>query len=103
MSLLALFLSSRAADAQYSFGYHRAEVLGALASIMVVWVMTALLVYEAVNRLITPVRSAAFDVRWLSGKVGAPLSHTSRLALACPCRRLWTARSCSSSQAWAWS
>ena len=54
VSVLALFLSSRTADAQYTFGYHRSEVIGALASITVVWVMTALLLFEAVQRLITP-------------------------------------------------
>ena len=54
VSVMALFLSSRTADAQYTFGYHRAEVLGALASIMVVWVMTGILLFEAVQRLITP-------------------------------------------------
>ena len=54
VSVLALLLSGREATAQYSFGYHRAEVLGALASIMVVWVMTGILLYEAVKRLINP-------------------------------------------------
>ena len=56
MSVMAVFLSGRPSNAQYSFGYHRAEVIGALASIMVVWVMTGVLVYEAVLRLIKPVK-----------------------------------------------
>lgn len=49
-------LSSRRANAEYSFGFHRAEVLGAMASIMVIWLMTGILLYEAVWRLIIPVR-----------------------------------------------
>ena len=32
-----------------------AQVLGALVSIMIVWLMTGILVYEAICRLITPV------------------------------------------------
>lgn len=56
MSVLALILSGREANAEYSFGYHRAEVLGAVASIFVVWLMTGILVWEAITRLITPVR-----------------------------------------------
>ena len=54
VSVLALFLSSRKADATYTFGYHRAETLGALASILVVWMMTAILLFEAAHRLIQP-------------------------------------------------
>ena len=49
VSVLALVLSSRKANAEYSFGYHRAEVIGALASIMIVWIMTVILVYEAIQ------------------------------------------------------
>ena len=52
--MLALFLSSRKADATYTFGYHRAETLGALASILVVWMMTAILLFEAMHRLVQP-------------------------------------------------
>ena len=48
-------LSSREANAEYSFGFHRAEVLGAVASIFVIWIMTGILLWEAVLRLITPV------------------------------------------------
>ena len=54
VSVLALFLSDRQANERYSFDYHRAEVIGALASIAVVWVMTAILFYEAVWRMVKP-------------------------------------------------
>ena len=35
-----------------SFGYHRAEVIGALASIVLIWGLTILLLYEATERMI---------------------------------------------------
>ena len=35
-----------------SFGYYRSEVLGALLSTMVIWVLTGVLVYMAVLRII---------------------------------------------------
>jgi len=35
-----------------SFGYHRAEVIGALASIILIWGLTILLFYEATIRVI---------------------------------------------------
>lgn len=38
-----------------SFGYHRAEVIGALASIILIWGLTILLLYEATDRVINKV------------------------------------------------
>lgn len=34
--------------------YHRVEVLGALASILTVWLVTGILLVEAIQRIITP-------------------------------------------------
>ena len=36
-----------------SFGYYRSEVLGALFSILIIWILTGVLVYMAVVRLVT--------------------------------------------------
>lgn len=36
-----------------SFGWYRAEVLGAIVSVLMIWVITAILVYLAVLRCIT--------------------------------------------------
>jgi Co/Zn/Cd efflux system component len=35
-----------------SFGYHRAEVIGAMASIVLIWGLTVVLAYEATMRVI---------------------------------------------------
>lgn len=35
-----------------SFGWYRAEVIGALASVLMIWVITAILVYLAIQRCI---------------------------------------------------
>lgn len=42
-----------------TYGWHRAEVLGALISIEAIWVMTAILVYSAINRI----RSLDFEIQ----------------------------------------
>lgn len=34
------------------FGWHRAEVIGALTSVLTIWVVTGVLVYMAVERII---------------------------------------------------
>merc|ERR550514_701030 len=40
VSLLALRLSRQRATLRYTYGYHQAEVLGALGSVFLVWFMT---------------------------------------------------------------
>ena len=37
-----------------SFGYHRAEILGALASIMLIWGIIIYLFIEAIHRIVDP-------------------------------------------------
>ncbi|KAL4423676.1 hypothetical protein ABPG75_000977 [Micractinium tetrahymenae] len=54
VAALAAAWAKRAAPSHFSFGYHRVEVLGALASVLAVWVVTANLLVEAVRRIITP-------------------------------------------------
>ena len=54
ISLIALKLTSRRPTERHSFGFHRAEVIGALMSVSLIWAVTALLVYEAIHRIILP-------------------------------------------------
>jgi zinc transporter 2 len=37
-----------------SFGFHRAEILGAFISVILIWVLTGILVYEAIFRIQNP-------------------------------------------------
>ncbi|XP_043074377.1 zinc transporter 4 isoform X2 [Puntigrus tetrazona] len=52
ISLCSLWLSSRPATRTLNYGWHRAEILGALLSIFTIWLVTGVLVYLAVERLI---------------------------------------------------
>ncbi|MGK5090354.1 cation diffusion facilitator family transporter [Bdellovibrionota bacterium FG-2] len=54
LSLFALWMARRPANWVMSFGYHRAEILGALASGLAIWLISGLLVYEAVQRMRAP-------------------------------------------------
>lgn len=36
-----------------SFGWYRAEVIGALTSVLLIWVVTGILVYMAIQRLLS--------------------------------------------------
>uniref|UniRef100_A0A2C9KC23 Zinc transporter 2-like n=1 Tax=Biomphalaria glabrata TaxID=6526 RepID=A0A2C9KC23_BIOGL len=52
ISLMALYLAHRPATKKLSFGWYRIEILGAFVSILMLWVLTGILVYSAVQRII---------------------------------------------------
>lgn len=54
VAVLAAFWAKRKSQEHFSYGYHRVEVLGALASVMTVWLVTGILLFEAVQRMINP-------------------------------------------------
>ena len=51
VSLIVLWISDRKATKSMTFGYHRAEALGALATLCIIWYVTGILVYLAVRRI----------------------------------------------------
>ncbi|XP_062596542.1 proton-coupled zinc antiporter SLC30A8-like, partial [Saccostrea cucullata] len=53
ISLLALYLSTKPASKKMSMGYYRIEVLGALISILMIWLVTGVLCYTAGKRIVT--------------------------------------------------
>lgn len=54
VSLFALWLTRRAATPTMTFGYHRAEILGALASGLSIWLISGFLILEAIQRVTNP-------------------------------------------------
>ena len=56
ISLIAIWMAARPKSQKMSFGWHRAEVLGAIVSVLMIWVVTGVLVYMAVLRVVTQVR-----------------------------------------------
>lgn len=53
ISLFALWVATRPSSKRMNFGWYRAEVIGALTSVLMIWVVTGVLVYLAVNRIVT--------------------------------------------------
>ena len=51
LTLFALWVARKPTTARMSFGYHRAEILGALGSGLVIWLISGALVFEAIRRL----------------------------------------------------
>lgn len=53
ISLCALFIGQRAPTNKHTYGYVRAEIIGALTSVILIWGLTIWLIYEAILRVIT--------------------------------------------------
>lgn len=51
ISLAAVIVSEWAPSGRYSYGFKRAEIVGAMLSILIIWVLTGWLLVEAFNRL----------------------------------------------------
>jgi len=54
IALIASIVAARPADERHTFGYQRAEVFGALANAIILLVLSAWIVWEAVQRLLDP-------------------------------------------------
>lgn len=52
ISMFSIYIGQKTPTSKNSFGYHRAEVLGALASIIIIWAMVVWLTWEATDRII---------------------------------------------------
>ena len=53
ISIISIYISRKVAKNDMSYGYHRAEIIGALVSIALIWALTLWLLYEATLRIIT--------------------------------------------------
>ncbi|CAG2055372.1 unnamed protein product [Timema podura] len=51
VSLFAIWVGQRQPTKKFSFGFHRAEVLGALGSVAIIWVMVGIFIYMASLRV----------------------------------------------------
>ncbi|KAL0674724.1 hypothetical protein Bca4012_002705 [Brassica carinata] len=53
ISLFSLWAAGWEATPRQTYGFFRIEILGALVSIQLIWLLTGILVYEAITRLLT--------------------------------------------------
>lgn len=54
ISLISIRISTIKASKRVTYGYHRAEVIGALGSVLLIWGLSIWLDYEAVMRILHP-------------------------------------------------
>lgn len=51
-SLISIYLSRRGKTNDYSWGYQRAEIIGVLFNMAIVWIITSMMLFEGIRRLI---------------------------------------------------
>lgn len=83
IALLATVMATSPASKNYTFGLARAEVMGALASILTLWVMTGCLIVEAYSRSVEFFKGTAVPVDGRIMFVVACMGVVVNLCLAC--------------------
>jgi zinc transporter 2 len=56
ISMVSLKMAQKPASKELTFGYHRAEIVGTLVSVIFIWGMTVWLISEATMRILNPVQ-----------------------------------------------
>ncbi|XP_077298310.1 proton-coupled zinc antiporter SLC30A2-like isoform X2 [Arctopsyche grandis] len=74
ISLFSIWVASRPPTRAMSFGWYRAEVIGALTSVLMIWVVTAILVYMAVERVITKNFEIDATVMLITSSIGVAVN-----------------------------
>ncbi|KAM5172172.1 putative proton-coupled zinc antiporter SLC30A4 [Mantella aurantiaca] len=74
LTLLALWLSAKSPNKRFTFGFHRLEVLSAIISVLLVYVLTGFLLYEAVQRTIHMDYTINGDVMLITAAVGVAVN-----------------------------
>ena len=68
VSLFAIWIGSRQPKKSFNFGYARAEVLGALITIVLIWYISGVLIYLAIHRIRTKEFQVEGDVMIIGKK-----------------------------------
>ncbi|KAK8783488.1 hypothetical protein V5799_010145 [Amblyomma americanum] len=81
ISLFSLWMGARPATKRLSFGWYRAEVIGALTSVIMIWAVTGVLVYMAIQRVISKEYNIDATIMLISASVGVVVNIIMGLAL----------------------
>lgn len=73
-SLLALWLSTKPPTKRFTFGLHRLEVVSAVFSVVLIYILTGILLYEAVQRTIHQDFDIDGDVMLITAAVGVAVN-----------------------------
>ncbi|XP_075753281.1 putative proton-coupled zinc antiporter SLC30A4 isoform X1 [Pelodiscus sinensis] len=74
LTLLALWLSSKSPTKKFTFGFHRFEVLSAIISVLLVYILMVVFLYEAVQRTIHMDYEINGDIMLITAAVGVAVN-----------------------------
>uniref|UniRef100_A0A8C9A739 Probable proton-coupled zinc antiporter SLC30A4 n=1 Tax=Prolemur simus TaxID=1328070 RepID=A0A8C9A739_PROSS len=74
LTLLALWLSSKSPTKRFTFGFHRLEVLSAMISVLLIYILMGFLLYEAVQRTIHMNYEINGDIMLITAAVGVAVN-----------------------------
>ncbi|KAM9181472.1 putative proton-coupled zinc antiporter SLC30A4 isoform 1-T1 [Mergus octosetaceus] len=74
LTLLAVWLSAKSPTKRFTFGFHRLEVLSAIISVLLVYILMAFLLYEAVQRTIHMDYEINGDIMLITAAVGVAVN-----------------------------
>ncbi|KAG5320924.1 ZNT2 protein, partial [Acromyrmex heyeri] len=81
ISLFSIWVSSRPATRKMPFGWYRAEVIGALTSVLLIWVVTGILFYLAIERIVHKDFELDATVMLITSAVGVAVNLVMGLSL----------------------
>ena len=84
ISFMAIYLTRKPATLQHTYGYHRADVIGALGSILIIWGLLVWLLSEAVKRLMNP-QEINGEIMLITAIFGLGCNIMNLLILNCCC------------------
>ncbi|XP_011171831.2 zinc transporter 2 isoform X1 [Solenopsis invicta] len=81
ISLFSIWVASRPATRKMPFGWYRAEVIGALTSVLLIWVVTGILFYLAIERIVHKDFELDATVMLITSAVGVAVNLVMGLSL----------------------
>jgi len=74
ISLFAIYVATRPNSKRMNFGWYRAEVIGALTSVLLIWVVTGVLVFLAIQRIMNKDYDIKADIMLITSGVGVAVN-----------------------------
>jgi zinc transporter 2 len=81
ISYFAIYISQRKATRCFTFGFHRAEVIGALCSIFLIWSLLIWLNCEATHRILHPPEKINANAMLITAVIGLTCNLINLLVL----------------------
>ncbi|XP_011309176.1 zinc transporter 2 isoform X2 [Fopius arisanus] len=81
ISLFSIWVAGRPATRKMPFGWYRAEVIGALTSVLLIWVVTGILFYLAIERIVNKDFELDAEVMLITSAIGVAVNLVMGLTL----------------------